>query len=228
MEDRLTFYHPTEEKLNVISHGFGLVLSVIALVLLVSYAISDGRVWHIISLSIYGASLVIMYTASTLYHYIQEPKLRYKLNIFDHAAIYVLIAGSYTPFTLSVMQGTLGWGLFVTVWTIAIIGIMLKLFFTGKYGKLSTIAYILMGWLGVFGLKSLYEALPIEGVIWLLAGGFSYTLGAILYSLRSVKFNHAIFHVFVLLGSFCHFMSVFLYVLPHQPNLAENIGVIIK
>jgi len=228
MEDRLTFYHPTEEKLNVISHGFGLVLSIIALVLLVSYSISDGRVWQIISLSIYGASLVIMYTASTLYHYIQEPKLRYKLNIFDHAAIYVLIAGSYTPFTLNVMQGTLGWALFVTVWTIAIIGITLKLFFTGKYGKISTIAYILMGWLGVFGLKSLYEALPIEGVIWLLAGGLSYTIGAILYSLRGVKFNHAIFHVFVLIGSFCHFMSVFLYVLPYQSNIAENISLIVK
>lgn len=216
MEERLTFYDPTEEKLNVISHGLGLLLSIIALVLLVKTAVSLGTVWHIISFSIYGASLVLLYSASTLYHYVQEPKMRYKLNIFDHAAIYVLIAGSYTPFTLNVMQGTLGWTLFATVWTIAIIGITLKLFFTGKYGKLSTIAYILMGWLGVFGLKSLFETMPIEGVVWLLAGGVSYTVGAILYSLKSVKFNHAIFHVFVLLGSICHFMSVFLYILPGQ------------
>lgn len=216
MEDRLTFYHPTEEKLNVISHGLGLILSIIALITLVIYAISDGTLWHIISFSIYGVSLVILYSASTLYHFVQEPKLRYKLNIFDHAAIYVLIAGSYTPFTLNVMPGSLGWGLFGTVWAIAIIGITLKLFFTGKFGKISTIAYILMGWLGVFGLKALFEALPIEGVIWLLAGGISYTLGAILYSLKMVKFNHAIFHVFVLVGSICHFMSIFLYVLPYR------------
>ncbi len=216
MEDRLTFYHPTEEKLNVISHGFGLILSVIALITLVIYAISDGTLWHIISFSIYGASLVILYTASTLYHYVQEPKLRYKLNIFDHAAIYVLIAGSYTPFTINVMQGTLGWGLFGTVWAIAIIGITLKLFFTGKFGKISTVAYILMGWLGIFGLQTLIANLPIEGVIWLVAGGISYTIGAILYSIKQIKFNHAIFHVFVLIGSICHFMSVFLYVLPFK------------
>lgn len=228
MKDRLTFYHPTEEKLNVISHGLGLILSIIALKALVYYAISEGTIWHIVSFSIYGASLVIMYSASTLYHYVQEPKLRYKLNIFDHAAIYVLIAGSYTPFTLNVMQGTLGWTLFVIVWTIAIIGITLKLFFTGKYGFISTVVYILMGWMGIFGLKSLFEALPAEGVIWLLAGGISYTIGAILYSLKKIKFNHAIFHVFVLLGSFCHFMSVFLYVLPYQPNLVKNIELIVK
>jgi len=228
MEDRLTFYHPTEEKLNVISHGFGLILSVIALILLVRYAISDGTVWHVVSFSIYGVSLVILYSASTLYHYIQEPKLRYKLNIFDHAAIYVLIAGSYTPFTINVMQGMLGWGLFGTVWTIAILGIALKLFFTGKYGKLSTAAYIVMGWLAVFGMKSLFEALPIEGVIWLLAGGISYTIGAIFYSIKAIKFNHAVFHVFVLLGSICHFMSVFLYVLPYRSDLAGKIEVFIK
>jgi hemolysin III len=228
MEDRLTFYHPTEEKLNVISHGLGLVLSIFALIFLVKYAISDGTFWHVISFSIYGASLVILYSASTFYHYVQEPKLRYKLNIFDHAAIYVLIAGSYTPFTINVMQGTLGWGLFTTVWVIAVTGITLKLFFTGKYGKISTVAYIVMGWLGVFGLKSLYDALPIEGIVWLLAGGASYTVGAILYSLKNVKYNHAIFHVFVLLGSICHFVSVFLYVLPYQPDVVKNIELIIK
>lgn len=228
MKDRLTFYHPTEEKLNVISHGFGLILSIIALIALVYSAITDGTTWHIISFSIYGASLVIMYTASTLYHYVQEPKLRYKLNIFDHAAIYILIAGSYTPFTINVMQGTLGWTLFGVVWAIAIIGVTLKLFFTGKYGFISTVAYVLMGWMGVFGLKALFEALPIEGVIWLLAGGVSYTIGAILYGLKKIKFNHAIFHVFVLIGSFCHFMSVFLYVLPYQAELAKNIEKIVK
>ncbi|MCB1026004.1 MAG: hemolysin III family protein, partial [Acidobacteria bacterium] len=157
MKDRLTFYHPTEEKLNVVSHGFGLVLSVIALGLLISGANNGNGFVYAASFGIYGASLVILYTASTLYHYVQEPRLRYKLNILDHSAIYVLIAGSYTPFTLNVMGETVGTTLFVTVWTIAIIGITLKLFFTGKYGKLSTAAYILMGWLGIFGLRSLFE-----------------------------------------------------------------------
>ena len=216
MKDRLTFYHPNEERLNVISHGMGLILSVIALVLLVTYAISDGTVWHVISFSIYGASLVILYTASTLYHYVQEPNLRYKLNIFDHAAIYVLIAGSYTPFTMNVFEGAFSWIMFGIIWSIAIIGVTLKLFFTGKYGKISTVAYVLMGWTGIFGIQTLVESLPIEGVIWLLAGGLSYTIGAIIFGINKLQFNHAIFHVFVLLGSFCHFISVFIYVLPYK------------
>ncbi|MEZ5344980.1 MAG: hemolysin III family protein [Pyrinomonadaceae bacterium] len=228
MKDRLTFYHPTEEKLNVISHGFGLILSIIALVLLLMGSNSGKGYLYMASFGIYGASLVILYTASTLYHYVQEPNLRYKLNILDHSAIYVLIAGSYTPYTLNVMNTSIGWTMFVTVWMIAIAGITLKLFFTGKYGKLSTIAYILMGWLGVFGLNSLIENLPVEGVIWLLAGGVSYTIGAILYGLKRVKFNHAIFHVFVLLGSICHFISVFSYVLPFRPSVANNIEMILK
>ncbi len=216
MEDRLTFYHPTEERLNVISHGFGLVLSIIALALLIVTATKNGTIWHILSFSIYGASLVILYSASTLYHYVQEPKLRYKLNILDHAAIYVLIAGSYTPYAINVIEGTVGWAMFGTVWTIAIVGASLKLFFTGKYGIISTIAYILMGWLGIFAIKSLLQNMPVEGVIWLVIGGISYTLGAILYGLKRVKYNHAMFHVFVLLGSISHFISVFIYVLPPQ------------
>ena len=228
MEDRLTFYHPTEERLNVISHGFGLILSVIAFPLLVGYSIREGTTLHVISFSIYGASLVILYAASTSYHYVQEPKLRYKLNIFDHAAIYVLIAGSYTPFALNVFEGVLGWTVLGIVWTIAIIGITLKLFFTGKFGLVSTIAYILMGWIGILGIRSLIDNLPIEGVIWLIAGGLSYTVGAILFGLHKIKFNHAIFHIFVLLGSFCHFISVFLYVLPYQQNITKNIEFIVK
>ncbi len=215
MENRLTFYHPTEEKLNIISHGSGLILSIVALILLVVFAIREGTVWHVASFSIYGASLVILYTASTLYHYVQEPNLRYKLSILDHAAIYVLIAGSYTPFTINVLSGTFGWAMFGVIWAIAIIGITLKLFFTGKYGKISTVAYVLMGWIGALGLTTLLENLPVEGVIWLIAGGISYTIGALIFGFKKVRFNHAIFHMFVLLGSFCHFISVFLYVLPN-------------
>lgn len=216
MEDRLTFYDPTEEKFNVITHGIGLILSIFALIALVSYASLYGTIWHIISFTVYGLSLVTLYSASTFYHMVQEPKLRYKLNIFDHAAIYVLIAGSYTPFTMNVIDNPTGWILLAVVWTIAIIGITLKLFFTGKYGFISTVAYIGMGWLGVFGLQSIIANLPIEAVVWLIAGGVSYTFGAILYGIKAIKYNHAIFHIFVLLGSFCHFMSVFMYILPYR------------
>jgi hemolysin III len=211
---RLTYYDPKEEKLNVLSHGLGLVLSIIALVLLIVYSSTYGSSWHIVSFSIYGASLILLYSASTLYHYVQNPKWRQKLNVFDHAAIYILIAGTYTPFTLVVLKGWVGWTIFGVSWGLAIFGVIFKLYYTGKYDKISTIAYVLMGWLIIFAIKPLIDNFPIEGLLWLLAGGIFYTLGAILYSIKSVKYNHAIFHIFVLLGSFSHFMAVFLYVLP--------------
>ena len=208
------YYDKKEEKLNVLSHGIGLVLSVVALVLLVVFASLEGSPWHIVSFSIYGASLIVLYSASTLYHYVQSPKLRHRLNIFDHASIYVLIAGTYTPFTLVVLDGWVGWTIFGVSWGLALIGVILKLFFIGKYDRISTIAYVLMGWLIVFAIKPLVHNLPIEGLLWLLAGGIFYTIGAVLYSIKRIKYNHAIFHIFVLLGSFSHFMAVFFYVLP--------------
>lgn len=210
----VTFYEPTEEKLNVITHAIGLVLSIAALVLLVVYASLYGNVWHIVSFSIYGASLILLYSASTFYHYVQNPKLRHKLNIFDHAAIYVLIAGTYTPFTLVVLNGWVGWTIFGISWGLAILGVILKLFYIGKYDKISTAAYVFLGWLIIFAIKPLVSNLPFEGLMWLLSGGIAYTIGAVLYSIRKLKFNHAIFHIFVLLGSFSHFIAVFFYVLP--------------
>ncbi|SFS41260.1 PAQR family membrane homeostasis protein TrhA [Lutibacter maritimus] len=211
---RTTYYDPKEEKLNVLSHGIGLILSVVALVLLVVFASLEGGLWHIVSFSIYGASLIVLYAASTLYHYVQSPKLRYRLNIFDHASIYILIAGTYTPFTLVVLDGWVGWTIFGVSWGLALIGVILKLFFIGRFDKISTIAYVLMGWLIVFAIKPLVHNLPIEGLLWLLAGGVFYTIGAVLYSIKRIKYNHAIFHIFVLLGSFSHFIAVFFYVLP--------------
>jgi len=210
----IKFYEPKEEKLNVISHAIGIVLSIIALVLLVYYASISGTVWHVVSFSIYGSSLIILYSASTIYHSSKNPKWREQLNIIDHSAIYVLIAGTYTPFCLVTLNGTIGWVIFGISWGIAIVGIILKLFFTGKYEKASTIAYVLMGWMIVFAIKPLLENLPLNGLIWLLMGGLSYTIGAVLYSFQNLKYNHIIFHIFVLLGSFCHFMAVFFYVLP--------------
>ena len=187
MKEKITFYSKKEEKLNVISHAIGLVLSIIALVLLVVYSSKYGSVWHIVSFSIFGASLIVLYSASTLYHYVQNSKLRQKLNIFDHAAIYVLIAGTYTPFTLVVLDGWIGWTIFGVSWGLAIIGIILKLFYTGRYDKISTIAYVLMGWVIVFAIKPLVANFSVEGLIWILAGGVFYTVGAILYSLKRLK-----------------------------------------
>ncbi|MDJ0645383.1 MAG: hemolysin III family protein [Flavobacteriaceae bacterium] len=212
---RLTYYPKTEEKLNVLTHALGLLLSIVALVLLVIHASKYGTARHIVSFTIFGASLILLYSASTFYHYVQKPDLRRKLNILDHATIYILIAGTYTPFTLVTLKGWLGWAIFGVTWGIALIGIFFKLFYTGRFDKISTIAYVAMGWLIIFAIKPLIENLPINGLYWLLGGGIFYTVGAILYSIPKIKYNHAIFHVFVLLGSFSHFMAVYFYVLRH-------------
>lgn len=207
-------YPPFEEKLNVISHAFGLGLSIIGLILLVWRASKLGETVHLVSFSIFGASMILLYAASTFYHSSKRPVWRYKLNILDHASIYVLIAGTYTPFALVTLQGTTGWIIFGTIWGMAAAGAILKLFFTGKYQTLSTIMYVVMGWIIVFAVKPLVDNLSLEGLLWLMAGGISYTIGAILFSLDRIKYNHAIFHLFVLLGTFCHFISIYFYVLP--------------
>lgn len=212
----IKYYSPIEEKINTISHAIGFILSIVALVLLVTHVNLQGDVWHIVSFSIFGASLIILYAASTFYHSAKKSELRNRLKIIDHASIYVLIAGTYTPFTLVTLNGTIGWVIFGTSWGLALTGIILKLFFTGKYNLISTIMYVLMGWVIVFAIKPLINNLPLEGLLWLFAGGISYTIGAILYSIKKIKFSHTIFHMFVLIGSFCHFMSVFFYVLPSE------------
>ncbi|MEN8187780.1 MAG: hemolysin III family protein [Bacteroidota bacterium] len=213
MSHKVKYYESEEEKINIITHAIGLVLSVAALVLLVVYSSIYGSAWHITSFAIFGASLILLYSASTAYHYSKNPKIRNRLNIFDHAAIYVLIAGTYTPFTLVVLNGWVGWTIFGISWGLAIIGIVLKLFYTGKYDKISTAAYVLMGWMIIFAIKPLIDNFSSQGLYWLLAGGIFYTLGALLYSMKNLKYNHAIFHIFVLLGSFSHFVAVFFYVL---------------
>jgi len=216
MEKNSTLYDSREETLNVITHGIGFLLSIAALVILVVSASKYGTAKHITSFAIFGASLIVLYAASTLYHYAKNPKLRLKLNILDHSAIYVLIAGTYTPFTLVVLKGWVGWTIFGVSWGLAIAGIIFKVFYFGKYDKISTIAYVLMGWVIIFAIKPLIESFPTPGLIWLFAGGLAYSIGAIFYSFKGVRFSHVIFHLFVLLGSFCHFMAVFLYVLPEH------------
>jgi hemolysin III len=211
-QEKITYYPPLEEKINVISHALGFFLSIAALVLLVVKASLYGNVWRVVSFSIFGTSLLVLYAASTLYHNSKAQKLRKRLNIFDHASIYVLIAGSYTPFTLVTLNGKVGWIVFGLTWGFALTGVILKLFFTGKYDKLSTIMYVLMGWMIVFAINPLIKNLSSEGLFWLFLGGISYTVGAVLYSIKRIKFNHAIFHIFVLIGSFCHFIAIYFYV----------------
>lgn len=205
-------YSNLEEKLNVWSHAFGIFLSIIALVLLIIKAVQQDNIWMMISFPIFGVSLILLYLASTLYHASKEPQKRFKLKVFDHAAIYVLIAGSYTPFTLVSLNGETGWLIFSMVWVMAFTGIILKLFFTGRFKVISTAMYVLMGWLIVFYFQDLTASLHEKGVFYLILGGVLYTIGAILYSIKKIKFNHAIFHFFVLAGSFCHFLSIYLYV----------------
>ena len=186
----------------------------VAIVLLVTRASSYGNAWHIASAAIFGASLITLYAASTAYHSATKAELRARLRIIDHATIYILIAGTYTPFTLITLNGTVGWMIFAFSWGMAISGIILKLFFTGRFNLVSTLMYVFMGWIIIFAVKPLIANLSTEGLIWLVAGGLSYTIGAIIYSIKKVPFNHAIFHLFVLGGSICHFVAVYFYVLP--------------
>ena len=189
-------------------------MSVIGLVLLVVKAATLGTTVHVVSFAIFGASLVVLYAASTIYHSTKDPNRRTRLRTIDHTAIYVLIAGSYTPFTLVVLSGTVGWTLFGISWGMAATGIVLKLFYTGRFNILSTSMYVFMGWLIIFAIKPLIAALPDEGLFWLFAGGIAYTVGAISYSIKKIPYGHALFHIFVLAGSACHFVSVYWYILP--------------
>ena len=211
--DTMHHYSPLEEKTNIISHAIGLFLSVVALLLMLVRAGGSGDILQIIGAGIFGVSLIALYAASTLYHSARDPKVRARLRINDHATIYILIAGTYTPFTLITLNGWVGWTIFGVSWGMAIAGVILKLFFTGKYNVLSTLMYVFMGWIIIFAIKPLVNSFPPEGIFWLVAGGIAYTTGAVIYSIKKIKFNHAIFHLFVLLGSICHFIAVYFYVL---------------
>ncbi|TXD51839.1 MULTISPECIES: PAQR family membrane homeostasis protein TrhA [unclassified Polaribacter] len=210
MSENLNYlYSVKEEKLNVISHGLGLALSAVAFPFLIIKSLNYGDFWQSASFVIYGLSMLILYAASTFYHAAKNPKKRRKLNILDHAAIYVLIAGSYSPFCLVGLNSNLGWYMFLFVWFFALTGIILKLFFTGKFGKISTAMYLLMGWQVMFFIKPLMESISASGFQFLIAGGVFYSIGAVLYSIKKMPYNHAIFHVFVLLGSGSHFMAIY-------------------
>jgi len=203
-----------EEVLNSITHGTGILLSIAALVLLIVFSSIYGTTRHVVSCTIFGLSLLFLYTASTLYHSFRKPGIKRVLKIFDHSCIFLLIAGTYTPFLLITLRGILGWVLFGVIWFMALVGVIFKVFFVHRFKIISVIAYVFMGWIIVFAIKPLVNSLPSGGIFWLVAGGVSYTLGVIFYVWKKLPFSHAIWHLFVLGGSVCHFFAVIFHVLP--------------
>lgn len=206
-----TYYSYREEQLNVWSHALGFGLSILGLFFLIKSAINHDTLWHWIGYITYGLSQVTVFGASTMYHSAREDEKRRRLNILDHASIYISIAGTYTPFMLIVIRGPWGWSILGTVWSMAIAGIILKLFFTGRYNLWSTISYVIMGWVLIIAIKPLIEHLQLAGLLWIAAGGLLYTLGAILYQIKKIPYNHAIFHFFVLTAAICNYIAVYKY-----------------
>ena len=203
-----------EELFNSLSHLFGALLAITALILLTVKASHNNLTGGLVSASLYGTSLVLMYLASTGYHICQNPTIKKRLQILDHACIYILIAGTYTPFTLVTLHGAWGWSLFGVVWGLAILGVIFKIFYTGKFQKVSVLFYILMGWIAIIAIKPMVANLSNKGLIWLVSGGLCYTLGTFFYIKDSkYKFSHSIWHLFVLAGSICHFYCVYWYVI---------------
>lgn len=208
-------YPRREEVANAITHGIGALLSVAALVLLIVFSSIKGTAWHVVSFTIYGVSMLLLYTSSTLVHSFKEGKLKDLFEIFDHSSIYIYIAGTYTPFMLVAVRGPLGWSLFGIVWGIALFGVLFKAFFTKRFLFMSTIFYVVMGWLIVIAWGPLTAAIPSTGITLLVAGGIMYTLGTVFYVWRAFPFHHAVWHLFVLGGSVTHFFAILLYLLPH-------------
>ncbi|MBD3895360.1 hemolysin III family protein [Halomonas sp. ML-15] len=206
-----------EELLNSISHGIGAILSLagVAVLIVLASLATHTDPWKIIGISLYGASLVLLYTASTLYHGIKHPRLKRLFQHLDHCAIYLLIAGTYTPFLLVNMRGPTGWTLFAIVWSLALFGIACKLIWPQRFTVMRIANYLLMGWLMVFASGELTTSLATSGIVLLAAGGITYTLGVVFFAINAIPYNHAIWHLFVLGGSTCHYFAVYAAVLPH-------------
>lgn len=210
-------YTPAEEVANSVTHAVGLAASLAGTIILVVFTALGGDAWRIVSSSVYGVTLVALYAASTLYHLSRRPGAKRVWRVADHCAIYLLIAGTYTPFTLVSMRsmgGDWGWTLFGLVWSLAVFGIIFKIFFTGRLNALSTLVYVLMGWLCVVAVKPMTEAVPGTAIAWLLAGGVVYTAGTAFYHNRRVPYSHAVWHAFVIVGSVCHYLAVSRSLLP--------------
>jgi len=214
-------YSLREDFANSIIHGVGFILSIIGMCVLIAFASIYGNAWHVISCSIYGSTLVFLYTASTLYHSIQLAKAKRVLRVLDHSTIFLLIAGTYTPFTLVNLRGPWGWSLFGVIWALAVIGILFQTTMLRKGAVVSVAFYVTMGWVVVVAIKPMLSLVDTGGLVLLLLGGVAYTTGVVFYLWRQMPYNHAIWHVFVLAGSALHFFSILLYVIPLSPPLTN-------
>ena len=206
---RIKEYSAKEERINIWSHALGLLLSFAALFLLMNKATNQGQFIYLLAYLIYGLSQIAVFSASTLYHAAKNEESRRRLNIFDHAAIYLSIAGTYTPVAMLVIPGVWGWSVFAVIWSMALTGIFLKLFFTGRFDLISTIGYVGMGLTILVAIKPLMEHMSLWGLIWLAGGGVFYIAGAVLYRLEKWPYNHAVFHFFVLIAAVCHFLMIY-------------------
>lgn len=204
---------PEEELANSVSHGVGALLSIVALVLMV-VAAAPHSVWHVVSVSIFGVSLVMLYLASTIFHWVSSRRLKKVFQLLDHACIFILIAGSYMPWVLVNLRGPWGWTIFGLVWGLAIIGIILKAIFLPRFDKVGTAIYVLMGWLIVIAFKPLLDQTEWIEVVWLVAGGLFYTIGVYFYLMKNRKYSHLVWHIFVMGGSACHVVAVLIGVIP--------------
>ena len=202
-----------EEIANSVTHGLGLLASLVGAFVLVSLSLERGEAWHVVSAVVYGATLVALYAASTLYHVFKGTRARSVLRVLDHCAIYLLIAGTYTPVTLVSLRGGWGWTLFGLAWGLAAAGIVFKVLATGRFAVLSTVAYVLMGWLCIVAVKPMFVLLSPGALILLAAGGLLYTAGIVFYNSKHVPYSHAVWHLFVVAGSVCHYLAIALYVL---------------
>lgn len=210
----LTAHCDREEFANTVTHGIGAACSLAGLVLMVVFSARHGDNWHVVSTAIFGATLVLLYVSSTLYHAAQGERARQILQKFDHAAIFLLIAGTYTPFVLVTLRGPWGWSLFGVIWGLAVAGVVLKFWLAGRFRVVSTLIYLAMGWLVLIALKPLLAALSPGGMKLLVAGGLWYTGGAVFYLWKRLPYHHAIWHLCVMGGSACHWAAVFYYVVP--------------
>ena len=202
---------PKEEIANSISHGLGLVLALVAVPVLVLSAMRAGDVRFLIGVSVFGATMVLLYLASTLYHSVTHEAAKRVFRLFDHTAIFLLIAGSYTPFALGVLRGPWGWSMLAAVWTLAIVGITLKIIARTRHSRISIVLYVLMGWLAVVATKPILELIPLPGILLILAGGIAYTGGLAFFAAHRIRYNHFIWHLFVIAGTTCHFFAVLWY-----------------
>jgi hemolysin III len=203
-----------EEIANSITHGAGIILAIAGLAVMTAFSALKGNAWHVVACSIYGATLILCYTTSTLYHSVQHERVKLILRALDHSAIFLLIAGTYTPFTLVSLRGPWGWSLFGVIWGLAVTGIILRLLLKGRLHGLLVGIYVAMGWAVVVAAKPMIDSVPLPGLILVAAGGIAYTAGIIFYKWRRLPYSHAIWHGFVLLGSALHFFAVLFYVIP--------------